>query len=109
MRFTVPELFAVVCCAFFVVFASHCAAGPTVKTVFDIAVSLCEITVKDHPELVPPGKAGDTICKDAEFLKPFLDQLLSAQKAAMAKTTGGELKPEVSSPSLAPEPAIPKD
>jgi hypothetical protein len=108
MRFSVPELFAVFGCVLFVAFVSHCTAGPTIKTVFDLAVSLCEITVKDHPELVPPGKAVDTICKDAEFLQPFVDQLTSAQKTAMAKTAGGA-KPAASSPSLAPEPAVPKD
>ncbi len=98
MRFTIPELRWLLGLALCIGLVNHCAAGPTIKTVFDLGVELCELTLREHPELLPPGQVASKICQDAAFVQPFIDQLLSAQKTAAAKIRVGDKPAEPVAP-----------
>jgi hypothetical protein len=84
--------------------ALHCTAntGHTIKTIYDLGVALCEITVREHPELAPSGQAIDTLCKDAEFLKPFIDEVSGSKKRATMRV-------QASQSSFDPKPDVSKD
>ena len=77
------------------------SAGSTIKTIDDIAVALCEVTVKDDPSLIPPGQTLDTFCHLANVLSGFKAEATGARQRATARLKAA--------PVLDGKPDAPKD
>lgn len=75
-------------------YLSSCAElKPIARTVVDIARTLCLLTAEEQDAAARDGLTPAQFCEAEEHLRPFVDEILSAQKRAsgvVGLTSGGE-------------------